>query len=278
MKLGISWAFPHSSPAEWAEKNRVNGLSAVVFPVDSNSPDSLIDSYITACRDYGLSVAEVGIWNNMLDPDNDKRINNIDYAVRQLILADRVNAVCAVNISGARGPVWDAGYLGNYSPETFGLIRDTVTEIIDRAKPVNTCFTLEPMPWMLPWSPESYLELISAINNEHFGVHVDAVNMINCPERYFFCGDFIKKCFSLLHGKIKSVHVKDVLLENSLTLSLREVPCGSGGFDLAAYAAAAEAEGENTPFIIEHLSSEEQYMNAVAYIKNLTGEMGIRLI
>jgi len=269
MRLGISFTLPHSSPSEWAEKNRALGLGAVVFPVDHTAPDHVIDAYASAARDYDLTVAEVGAWKNLLAPDPEEATVTYSYVLHQLQLADHVRANCCVDISGACGEVWDGGYPGNYTPETFDQVVSISKRLIEESGIKNTAFTLEPMPWMLPWDAESYLELYKAIDSPHFGVHMDAINLMNSPDRYFRCADFLKHTFSLLTGKIRSVHVKDVALQRTLTLHLKEVPVGEGGFDIAAYAHLTEAEGADTPFILEHLAREEEYTAGIAYIKKL---------
>ncbi|MBR0144076.1 MAG: sugar phosphate isomerase/epimerase [Clostridia bacterium] len=275
MRLGISFTLPHSSPAEWAEKTQALGLRAVVFPVDHTAPDSLIDAYAAVCRDYDLTIAEVGAWKNLMDPDPAARKSNYEYVRDQLALADRVGANCCVDISGAVGEVWDGGYPGNYLPETFDRVVDTVKSLIRDARVRRTAFTLEPMPWMLPWDGESYRKLLDAVDDPRFAVHMDAINLMNSPERYFHCAAFLKETFALLHGRIRSVHVKDVRLERTLTLHLKEVPIGDGGFDVPAYARLAEAEGPDTPFIVEHLGNAEAYYAALDVLKPVLQKEGI---
>jgi hypothetical protein len=54
------------------------------------------------------------------------------------------------------------------------------------------------MPWIFPTSPDSYLELMKAIDRKGFGVHLDPVNMINSPERYINNAAFLEDCFDKL--------------------------------------------------------------------------------
>jgi len=275
MRFGISFTLPHSSPVEWAEKNRALGLGAVVFPVDHTFPDHVIDAYAAAARDYDLTIAEVGAWKNLLAPDPEEAKATYSYVLRQLELADHVKANCCVDISGACGEVWDGGYAGNYTQETFEKVVSITRRLIEESKVKASVFSLEPMPWMLPWDAESYLDLINAVDSPYFGVHMDAINLMNSPDRYFHCADFLKHSFSLLTGRIRSVHVKDVALQRTLTLHLKEVPVGEGGFDIASYAHLTEAEGADTPFILEHLAREEEYMAGISYIKNLLAREAI---
>ena len=89
-----------------------------------------------------------------------------------LEIANRVGAKCCVNIAGSRGDKWDGPHQDNMTEDTFTLIVDTVRTIIDSVKPKRTFYTLEPMPWIHPYDPDSYLRLIKAIDRPEFGVHL----------------------------------------------------------------------------------------------------------
>lgn len=267
MKLGIAAQLSHSSPEEWAKKHKALGLGAVAFPLGYDADTKLIDAYAEAARAEGLVIAEVGAWCNPIASDPELRERNVNFCARQLELADYVGALCCVNIAGAAGEVWDGGYKENYAPETCAAIVESVRAIIGAAKPRRAKYALETMPWMYPDSPESYLKLIADINSPAFGVHMDMVNMINCPDRYFNNTAFTRRTFALLGDRILSCHVKDVILRNRLTISLEETFPGTGGFDIAAYIAAADAVSPGMPMIIEHLASEDDYIRAVRYVQ-----------
>lgn len=271
MKLGISASLKHSTPEEWAKKHKGLGLEAVVFPCSYTQTTACIDEYVSAAKVYGLRIAEVGAWKNILDLDERKREENFSYCLRQLELADYVGADCCVNIAGAKGEVWDGGYAENYSRKTYAEIIESVQKLVDTVKPKKTFYTLEPMPWMVPDSPESYLQLIKDVDRERFAVHMDMVNMLNSPKKYLFNAEYSRSAFEQLGGYVKSCHVKDVILREKLTVRLEECPCGEGGFDIKAYIEAAEKVDFDMPMIIEHLCLEEEFLAAIAYIKKLMG-------
>ena len=269
MRLGISKKLAADSPQEWAAKYEALGLKAVNFPLKYDAPDKDIDAYVRACADHDLVIAEVGAWKNVMSFDPVQRAENIQYCKRRLELAEYVGARCAVNITGSAGEVWDGAHRGNYDPDFQQRMVETIQEIVDAVKPTRTFYTVEPMPWMVPDSPESYLELMKKVDRPGFAVHMDAVNMISDPKKLLFCREFIDHCFDLLGPYIKSCHIKDVALDTKLTVRMPETPCGTGKFELLHYMELADSLSPDMPVIIEHLNEEEAYLAAVTYLQEL---------
>ncbi|MCQ2134694.1 MAG: sugar phosphate isomerase/epimerase [Bacteroidales bacterium] len=268
MLLGTSSPLSHSTPQEWAERHVSLGLGSVVFPLDCNADPALIDEYAKAADDAGLVIAEVGIWKNMLAADPQERQSMTEYAIGQLRMADRIGAKCCVNVIGTPyGPRWDGGYRDNFSEEAWQLAVAKVREIIDAVHPVRTKFSIESMPWMIPSSPDEYLRLIEEVDRPEFGVHLDVVNMVTSPERYFFNDRFLHECFDKLGGKIVSCHLKDVRLLPDYTFQLQECACGEGRLDIGLFISLADKESERMPMIIEHLADDEAYLASIRYIK-----------
>jgi len=267
MRLGISTSLNKWDANKWAETMVELGLKSVVFPLNCEADEKTIEEYVKAAKDNDLVIAEVGIWRNAISLNEEEREANIRYSIEQLKLADRIGARCCVNVVGSTGERWDGGYKENFTHETWERIVSTIQTIIDEAKPVNTYFTMEPMPWMVPTSPEEYVKLIEAVNRDRFAVHMDIINMINCPERYFFAEEFLDRTFELLGDKIKSCHLKDIKLLDGYTFQLKECGCGEGTFNLEHYAELASKADPNMPMIIEHLSSDEEYVESVAYVQ-----------
>lgn len=61
--------------------------------------------------------------------------------------------------------------------------------------------------------------------------------------------------------------IKDVLLLNEFTFQLRECACGEGTLPLEKYAQLATAENPDMPMIIEHLHSDEEYLQSLSYLQ-----------
>ena len=273
MYLGISSSLEHRSPEEWAAKHKALGLDTVNFPVCCDDGEDVYMAYKKAADQVGLTIAEVGVWRNTLAADPDERKHWIDYAVRQLRMADAIRADCCVNVVGTPyGPRWDGGYRENFSSELWDMAVSMIQQIIDTAQPTHTKFCIESMPWMIPSSPDEYLRLIEDVDREMFGTHLDVVNMITTPRRYFFNDEFLMECFEKLHGTIVSCHLKDIRLKPEYTFQLQECACGEGTLNLELYAQLATAENPHMPMIIEHLTTDEEYVASVKYVRERLGK------
>ena len=267
MRLGTSSPLSHDSAEDWARKQTALGCTAVVFPVQSDESEKRIIEYKDAAEKYGLTVAEVGIWRNALAADPEERRRNTDYCVEQLRLADFLGARCAVNVAGAFGPRWDGHYRANFTDDAWKQTVAMIREIIDRADVKNTYFTIEPMPWMIPSSPQDYLRLIDAVDRDRFAVHLDIINMTNSADRYFNAESFVDECAGLLGNRIRSCHIKDVHLKEEYTFQLEECAPGQGEFPLRYYAERMNGIDGDMPVILEHLNTDEEYIKYLDYLK-----------
>lgn len=225
-----------------------------------------------------MVIAEVGAWSNPLSPDRAIRRKALETCKTQLGLADRIGARCCVNISGSRGPKWDGPDPNNLTRKTFDLIVRTVREIIDSVNPTNTYYTLETMPWMYPNSPQSYLELVQAIDRDRFAVHLDTVNLVNSVEKYYGNAELTRECFRQLGPLIRSCHAKDILLSDQLTLHLSEVGPGTGNLDYRALLGELDGIDPDTPLMVEHLEGEREYQLAIAYIRSVAKDLGVVIV
>jgi len=276
MRLGAPVYGSWSDPADWVAAVRAKGYRAAYCPVGPEADDATVRAFARAAEEADLAIAEVGVWNNLLAADAEERERNIAACIAKLDLAERIGARCCVNIAGTRSAVWDGPDPSNYDPETFDAIVETTRRIVDAVKPKRTFYTLEPMPWMLPDSPDSYLELLRAVDRPSFAVHLDPVNMVNSPPKFLCNAEFLRDCFSKLGPWVKSIHAKDMVLGTKLTVHLDEARPGLGGIDYKAFLTCA-AELGDVPFLLEHLPTEADYDAAASYVRSVAAEVGVEL-
>ena len=265
-----------NDPAEWIKTVKALKYTAAYCPLEPGTPADLIRAFRDEAKRNKIIISEVGSWCNTLDPEDNRRKEALKKNIDSLRLADEIGARCCVNISGARGEIWDGPYPGNYAKETFDLIVENVRNIIDQVKPASAFYTLEPMPYMLPDSPDSCLELIRAVDRKQFGVHLDPVNMISDPKKYFNNSAFLKECFSKLRKHIKSIHAKDIIIMPELTLHLEERRPGLGTLDYQVFLQEV-SKLKDIPFMLEHLQSQEEYLLAANFVREAARKAGVTI-
>jgi sugar phosphate isomerase/epimerase len=278
MRLGAPVYVDTLTPESWVKALKASGYGAAYCPVTTSDDAATQQAYVQAARDADIVIAEVGAWSNPLSADPQERQAALDKCKAQLALADSVAARCCVNIAGSRGSPWDGPHPDNLADETFDMIVDTVREIIDDVQPYRTFYTLEPMPWIYPDTADSYLALLKAVDRTQFGVHIDMVNVINSPQRYYRNADLIRDWFGKLGPHVRSCHAKDTLLSTRLTTHLDEVRPGLGHLDYKALLSELDRLDRDTPLMIEHLDTAEAYQRATQYIRDEAEAAGVHFV
>jgi len=261
-------------PQGWIGALKKLGYSAAYCPVGPDAADDVVRAYEEAAAKAGIIIAEVGAWSNPISPNEPTRKAALEKCRTHLALADRIGARCCVNIAGSRSEKWDGPDAANFTKEAFDMIVETTRSIIDAVKPTRTYFTLETMPWAYPDSPDSYVQLFKAIDRKQFAVHVDPVNIVCSPQRYYGNGQLIRECFEKLGPHIRSCHAKDILLHPQLTTHLDEVRPGTGGLDYATFLKELD-KLPGTPLMLEHLSNAEEYLQAAEHIRGVAKNVGL---
>lgn len=278
MRLGGPVSAPAGDVDGWVAAMRAWGFSAAYCPVGADAADDRVKAYRNAAERAGIVIAEVGAWSNPISRDEAERKKALGHCQRQLALAEQIGAHCCVNIAGSRGAKWDGPDEAHYARETFDLIVQSVREIVDAVKPARAVYALETMPWIAPDSADSYLALLKAIDRKSFAVHLDVVNMINSPERFYHNGALIRECFAKLGPWIRGCHGKDIVLADRLTVHLDEARPGLGRLDYPTLLREMEKIGPETPLMLEHLPNEEEYRAAAVFVRTTAASIGVRIV
>lgn len=245
-------------PYAFARAHREFGYGAAYVPEVTLADRDRLVAIEQAFAAENVVLAEIGIWRNLVSPDDAVRKANLAYAVERLAIADAVGAGCAVSYIGSfRAGTDYAPAAENMGPEAFEACVETVRYLLDTVKPTRARFALEMMQYSLPDSVDSYLELIRAIDRPMFGAHFDPVNIIMTPRVYFDNGALIRECFDKLGPWVVSCHAKDIKLHHQAALHLDEVQIGEGVLDYRTYLAQLDRLPREVPLMLEHLKGEE---------------------
>jgi len=273
--VGAEVFFESDDPEALAREHVRLGYRAAICPDVSIDDTARVAAIHDAFARNGVVIAEVGAWRNMLTPDPEARKDNVRYVVHQLAVADAVGARCCVDVAGSfDGATLSGPHPKNLSREFFDATVETCRAIIDAVKPARTYFTLEMKGWNLPDGPASYLALLRAVDRPAFAVHMDVCNAINSPYRFYESGEFVRECFRTLGPYVKSCHGKDLAwVQPEKNVYFRETVPGRGGIDWIAY--ATEIAKVGAPLILEHLTTTEEYQEALGFVRRIAVSNGL---
>ncbi len=276
VRLGGPIYLKSDDPGALAREHRRLGYSAAYCPNVALKDTERIRGIEKAFANENVVIAEVGAWKNILDPDAAKRKENLEYVVERCALAEAIGARCCVDIAGSYNPeIWYGMHPKNLSKEFFDATVGNCRHILNAVKPKRTRFTVEMMPWSLPDGPDSYLELIRAVDNAAFGVHLDVCNIINSPSRFYNNADVIRECFRKLGQWIVSCHAKDLQWVPEMNVHFLEVVPGRGEVSYRAYLEELSKLATDAPLMLEHLKTAEEYDEGRKYIQRVAGEVEV---
>ena len=264
---------------ELARMHVAKGFKAGYAPhIDVDDTAKVLDAR-RAFEEHGVVIAEVQCWNNLLDCDDAVRMQNRDATVRAVALADELAAVCALNTVGSFAPE----SLNHHDPRNFGseafdAAVETARHVIDQAQPKRTKFAFEVLAMHVTDDPEAMESLVAAVDRPAFGIHIDLVNWISSPRKYWFNADLIRDTVKRLGPYIVAAHAKDISMQDNCdTVRLAEVRPGQGQIDYGAYLSALDGVGHPVTLLMEHLDSESEYDAAAEYIRDRATAIGVRL-
>ena len=278
MRLGGNVFYQGTNAEEYALIHVKKGYGAALCPdwLSLDNP-AQIQEFKQVMKADDIRIAEVGAWCNPLHPDKQEAECKIQYMIERLQLAEALEAATCVNILGTKTTEsWFGADKACYSEGFFEEAVQVSQRIIDAVKPVHTKLSFEMMPYCFLDSPQEYLRFLKAVDRKAAGVHLDICNTMNHPRRFYANGEFIRETFALLKEFIVTLHLKDIKLRaDSLTVAFEEVLLGTGGIEYVVLMQEIAKLSKDTPAILEHLETEEEYELATKAAEGFALEAGM---
>ena len=265
-------------PEKLVQKHVEKGFKAAYAPqIDVNDTDKVRQTR-KAFEDADIVIAEVGYWDNLLDLNQENRKAKHQKMLEALYLAEELGARCTVNTIGSycEGSFALEHKAENFTEDAFNEAVDNARYFIDKVKPKTASFTYEIYQFSNNDSPEGLEKLLKAVDRSQFGIHLDLVNLANCPRAYFSHLDVLRDVIKRVGSRIVCSHVKDVqLINGEITVVLKEVLPGTGYINIGAYVREVNKLPQLVPMLMEHLGSEAEYDAAAANIRKAASVEGI---
>jgi sugar phosphate isomerase/epimerase len=281
MRLGADFSQLDLDPEAYAAKYREWGYRAATCPKVGLHETDKIRALRAAFAQAGVVIGEVAAWVNPLDPRPAEQARNRQAIAEALAVADELGAVCCPTVAGsfdttnALAP-HVAPHPDNFTETAFEAVVEWVRKVLDEVQPRRAKLTLEMSPWTILDGPDIYLRLLQAIDRPGLAVHLDPANAVRDAHLYFSTTDLVNYSFDLLGQWIVSCHAKDVLQDPyPATVAIHEVIPGRGILDYGTILRRIEQVSPETPLIIEHLASEQEYAEAAAFLRGVAAEVGV---
>lgn len=282
MRLGLNW-MPVRNRAELeAALPLIDelGLGAIAAPsaISEWSIDECI-AYGEMVRSHGLTVGEVGYWQNLLTRDSALRAHRIAAVQELLLRADAMGADCVVTLVGSFN---DAGALSphadNWGHRARTTARENCLRILDGPDLRHTRYALEPWCNTFFHGPEAVREFLDQVGHPRLALHLDQMNM-HSVETYFQSTAVIARTFDLLADRVASVHAKDLRWHPSyMFLRLDEVMPGGGVLDYDLFLYRLTTLDPDIAVFVEHWDSAEQFVEAIRRLRAMATREGIGFV
>jgi len=269
-------------PEALAQECQRLGYTAAYCPLAKPGDQARVNAIRKAYGRRNIVISEVGVWKNMMTPDETARKANLQSVTEGMALADEVGARCCVDVAGSFDPATLSGpHLGNLSQEFIDRTIENCRNILDAVKPKRSAFAIEMKAYNFPNGPDQYLSLVKAVDRPAFGVHIDICNSINSPERFYNNTALIRETFAKLGPWIKSCHGKDLKWIPDVPVHFEETVPGRGGLPSAGVPGVdyktyiREIVKVGAPLMLEHLKSAAEYREGAEYIRKTAAEVGV---
>lgn len=235
---------------------------------------------------HGIMIGELANYQRgLVSSDPKARSEGVEAFKVTIRHAATLGAHCAGISWSTRcypGPGW--AHRENRSEETWRLFVDSARQLMEEAEFRKVDVSFHPHLQGPLYSPERLRRLIDDVGSPRVKVMLDPVNFINI-DTYFDNTDFLNQMFDLLGDSIVGAHAKDVHLPSPAytsegrlaVLHIDEAIPGRGNLDYKTFLRRMGVLPRDTPLIIEHLSKDEEILEAKRYIEGVAQKIGVKL-
>jgi len=272
LRIGVS-----TNDFSVAKKFGFKGVGFGLLPKSVKEVSSHIEERAEQLREEGFEVAQIGAWANLVHPDTKARREHIEIVKEALRASALVGKAPVATGAGSRSGARPFSiHRENTSPATQRLLIEGLNEVAGVAEENRVYLALEPgLLTPLP-TPEKIREVIEAVSSKYVGLQMDPFNLLG-PETICHSGDFFRKLFEITKGLSVSAHLKDIYVEPTWPIQMKETFAGNGWADYEILLSLLVRELKPDAWaMIEH-TPPEKIPEAKRFIENKAHELGIRL-
>jgi len=279
MRLGLNWITIRDQSDLKEQISLIDDLDIGTIAPPADVRDWSLDEcveYGELIREYGLTIGELGYWENLFGPDKQDREERIEDVRDLLRRADAMQAECVVTLVGSFGNGWAGqAHPDNYGEQAVERARENCRRILDGLELKHTSYVLEPWYNTFFHEPEAVRSFLDDVNDPRLGVHMDAANMHTLPTAYR-SSERIAEAFNLLADDVAAVHVKDLVVDEADgqtgVATLREALPGDGTMDYDRYIQEIDGLDSDIPVFTEHWENDDAFVEGIQRVRRYAAE------
>ena len=207
----------------------------------SDITDARFREIYGAYESCGIRVCSVGVFTNLIEPDDEKLARNLAHFERHMELCALCGIPCAATECGF-DPA-SRGVRADVYETRFARLRESLSHLCERAAAYNVCIALEPCVLDVVPSAKRMADLIAQVGSPRLKVLLDPANLIaNSSEEDIF--RYLAPHIAYFHGKDR--HVNDTY--GRLV--------GDGDIDWPLFLSLYHRHTEGVPFILEYANKD----------------------
>jgi len=277
--IGIATlGFPRSSNAQLAQTLAGQGIKMVQLffnQTDSrywkyNGRSDLSDmtavrstSIASAYRSAGIAIHSLGVYTNLIHPDESERRKNLAYFEGMMKIAVAMGVRYLITEAGHYHPAGPASSVAyHFQEEVWKRTIATGKQLAARAKDHGVTVLVEPFFRGFFASAKRTRLFLEEVNSQNLRALLDPANLLELND--------LEEMFNQLSPWIDCLHAKDRKLHVD-----RGVPAGQGDLDYPKFVRLAAQHAPHAPLILEYVGPKD-YLKTLQHLRNTMRKVGVR--
>lgn len=214
-------------------------------------------------RDAGVAIHSIGVYTNLIHPDEAERKANLDYFEAMMNIGSHMGVHMFVSEAGhyhnPKEP--EPGIELHFQDAVWGQMIGTAQKLAVIAGKYQSKVLMEPFYRGFFASAKRLRMFVEEVNSPAIRVLLDAANLIevnDLDEMFNQLGPFI----DCIHAKDRKLHIE------------RGVAAGKGDIDYPKFVTLASRLTPAVPLILEYVGQKD-YQDALAHLRRVMKETGV---
>lgn len=267
-------AYTNRRLAEELAKRHVHTIQLFLTQSDSNywrynGRNDLSSLTADRCREIaeayraaGISIHSMGVYTNLIHPDEKERKANLDYFEAMMKVGGRIGVRTFITEAGhyhPDGPAPRVPY--DFQEAVWKLMVATARQLAKMAEAHGATVLVEPYFQGFFASAKRTRVFLEEVGSPRIRALLDPANLLELND--------LEEMFDQLQPWIDCIHAKDRKLHVE-----RGVPAGQGDLDYRKFVALAAARTPKAPLILEYVGPKD-YEAALAHLRNTIRQLGL---